>query len=142
MQWRLLYDENILLCVIFGTTSLCFLFNSLLFCKRKITCFCGWMCIERQKERETKVIYLSCLFVVEKICICIKQMTQKYCSALHLSLCYTEHHKLNSNWQRHTTVRKVNTILSCIFNTDNPAGLQCLLLGTTPEQNAQESMSQ
>lgn len=34
-----LYDESILLCIIFGTTSLCYLFDSLSFAKEKNVCF-------------------------------------------------------------------------------------------------------
>lgn len=41
MQRNLLYDENILLCIIFGTMSLWYLFNSLSFAKEKLYVLVG-----------------------------------------------------------------------------------------------------
>lgn len=45
-----LYDESILLCIIFGTTSLCYLFDSLSFAKEKKCVFFVGECVLKDRK--------------------------------------------------------------------------------------------
>lgn len=60
MQQNLLYDENILLCIIFGTMSLCYLFNSLSFAKEKLYVLVGECVLKEGKGNKSNISAYCC----------------------------------------------------------------------------------